>query len=29
MVSLPDERHIRCGKYDTMHTSEALLDRGK
>ncbi|VDD92000.1 unnamed protein product [Enterobius vermicularis] len=27
MVSLPDERHIRCGKYDTMHTSEALLDR--
>lgn len=27
MVSLPDEHHIRCGKFDTTHTSEALLDR--
>ncbi|EFO19071.2 hypothetical protein LOAG_09424 [Loa loa] len=24
-VSMPDEHRIRCGKYDTMHTSEARL----
>ncbi|VDK87559.1 unnamed protein product, partial [Litomosoides sigmodontis] len=24
-VSMPDEHHIRCGKYGTMHTSEARL----
>lgn len=27
-VSMPDEHRIKCGKYGTMHTSEARLHAG-
>uniref|UniRef100_A0A914ZG12 C2H2-type domain-containing protein n=2 Tax=Parascaris univalens TaxID=6257 RepID=A0A914ZG12_PARUN len=26
-ISLPDEHHIRCAKFETIHTSESALDR--
>ncbi|VDM45051.1 unnamed protein product [Toxocara canis] len=26
-ISLPDEHHIRCAKFETIHTSEAALDK--
>lgn len=28
-ISLPDEHHIRCAKFETIHTSESALDRCK
>lgn len=27
-ITLPDEHHIKCGKYDTKYTSENAMDKG-
>lgn len=27
-MTLPDEHHIRCGKFNTTHTSESQFDKG-